>query len=232
MENTEEYIRNRLFALQDLSYRDFSAKLIPNIYEDRIIGIRTPDIRKLAKELSETEQGMEFIHILPHKYHEENCLHAFIIELIKDYDLCLSEIQRFLPYIDNWATCDSLSPKAFAKNKDKLINEIKSWISDDKTYTIRFGIGMLMRHYLDDNFDPVYPEMLSEIRSEEYYVNMMLAWYYATALAKQYEAVIPYIEEKKLSVWVHNKTIRKAIESYRITDEQKKYLRTLRIKEK
>lgn len=232
MENTEEYIRNRLFALQDLSYRDFSAKLIPNIYEDRIIGIRTPDIRKLAKELSETEQGMEFIHILPHKYHEENCLHAFIIELIKDYDLCLSEIQRFLPYIDNWATCDSLSPKVFAKNKDKLINEIKSWISDDKTYTIRFGIGMLMRHYLDDNFDPVYPEMLSEIRSEEYYVNMMLAWYYATALAKQYEAVIPYIEEKKLSVWVHNKTIRKAIESYRITDEQKKYLRTLRIKEK
>lgn len=232
MENTEEYIRNRLFALQDLSYRDFSAKLIPNIYEDRIIGIRTPDIRKLAKELSETEQGMEFIHILPHKYHEENCLHAFIIELIKDYDRCLSEIQRFLPYIDNWATCDSLSPKVFAKNKDKLINEIKSWISDDKTYTIRFGIGMLMRHYLDDNFDPVYPEMLSEIRSEEYYVNMMLAWYYATALAKQYEAVIPYIEEKKLSVWVHNKTIRKAIESYRITDEQKKYLRTLRIKEK
>lgn len=232
MQSTEEYIRERLFALQDLTYRDFNAKLIPNITEDRIIGIRTPDIRKFAKELIKTEQGMDFIHILPHKYHEENCLHAFIIEQIKDYDECLSEIERFLPYIDNWATCDSLSPKVFAKNKDRLISEIKHWISDGKTYTIRFGVGMLMRHYLDEAFDPIYPEMVSEIRSEEYYVNMMLAWYYATALAKQYEAVIPYIEEKKLSVWVHNKTIRKAIESYRITDEQKKYLRTLKIKEK
>ena len=230
MQSTEEYIRERLFALQDLTYRDFNAKLIPNVPDDIVIGIRTPDMRKLAKELIKTEQGMDFIHILPHKYHEENCLHAFIIEQIKDYDECLSEIERFLPYIDNWATCDSLSPKVFAKNKDRLISEIKRWISDGKTYTIRFGVGMLMRHYLDEAFDPIYPEIASKIRSEEYYVNMMLAWYFATALAKQYDAVIPYLEEKKLSVWVHNKTIRKAIESYRITKVQKDYLRMLSIK--
>ena len=228
--NTEEYIIERLFTLQDLSYRDFNAKLIPNVPKDKVIGVRTPDIRKLAKELANTEQGQEFIRILPHKYHEENCLHAFIIEQIKDYDQCISEIDRFLPYIDNWATCDSLSPKVFAKNKDKLVADIKRWISDDKTYTIRFGVGMLMGHYLDEDFDPIYPEMVAGIRSEEYYVNMMLAWYFATALAKQYNAVIPYLEDKKLSLWVHNKTIRKAIESYRITKEQKDYLRTLAIK--
>ena len=230
MNNSEEYIRERLFALQDLKYRDFSAKLIPNIPYDTIIGIRTPDLRKLAKELAKTEQGSEFIKILPHKYHEENCLHGFIIEQIKDYGQCIAEIDRFLPFVNNWATCDSLSPKAFAKNKGRLVAEIKRWISDEKTYTIRFGIGMLMRHFLDDAFDPIYPEMAAGIRSEEYYVNMMLAWYFATALAKQYETIIPYLEKKKLSIWVHNKTIRKAIESYRITKEQKDYLRTLTIK--
>lgn len=230
MQNTEEYIRERLFALQDLKYRDFSAKLIPNIPYDTVIGIRTPDLRKLAKELAKTEQGSEFIKILPHKYHEENCLHTFIIEQIKDYGQCVAEIDRFLPFVNNWATCDSLSPKAFAKNKGRLVTEIKRWISDEKTYTIRFGIGMLMRHFLDEAFDPIYPEMAAGIRSEEYYVNMMLAWYFATALAKQYETIIPYLEKKKLSVWVHNKTIRKAIESYRITKEQKDYLRTLTIK--
>ncbi|MGN0588221.1 MAG: DNA alkylation repair protein [Ruminiclostridium sp.] len=229
MQNTEEYIRERLFTLQDLKHRDFSAKLIPNVPYDAVIGVRTPDLRKLAKELAGTEQGGEFIRILPHKYHEENCLHAFIIELIKDYDQCLAEVDRFLPYINNWATCDSLSPKAFAKNKERLVAEIKRWLSDGKTYTIRFGIGMLMRYFLDEAFDPIYPEMAAGIRSEEYYVNMMLAWYFATALAKQYDIIIPYLEEKRLSVWVHNKTIRKAIESYRITKEQKDYLRTLTI---
>lgn len=230
MNNAEEYIRERLFQLQDLSYRDFNAKLIPNVDKNKVIGIRTPNLRKLAKELANTEQGQEFIKILPHKYHEENCLHSFIIEQIKDYDKCVAEIDRFLPYIDNWSTCDCLSPKAFSKNKDRLITEIKRWISDEKTFTIRFGVGMLMRYFLDEAYDPIYPEMVAGIRSEEYYVNMMLAWYFATALAKQYETVIPYLEEKSLSVWVHNKTIRKAIESYRITKEQKDYLRTLTIK--
>lgn len=230
MGSVEKYIRERLFSLQDLTYRDFNAKLIPNIPYENVIGIRTPDIRKLAKELGNAEQGRQLIKILPHKYHEENCLHAFIIEQLKDYDQCAAEIDRFLPFVDNWAVCDSLSPKVFAKNKERLLNDIRRWTASDRTYTIRFGVGMLMRHYLDEAFSPEFPEIVAGIRSEEYYVNMMLAWYFATALAKQYEATIPYLEEKRLSVWVHNKTIRKAIESYRITKEQKDYLRTLAIK--
>ncbi len=230
MNNTEKYVQERLFALKDEGYRDFHARLIPNIEKDRIIGVRTPELRKFAKELSKSEQKDDFLKILPHIYYEENNLHAFLIETIKDYDECIAALDRFLPFVDNWATCDTMSPKVLGKNKDRLISDIKRWISSDKTYTIRFGTGMLMKHFLDDDFSDEYPEMVSEIISDEYYINMMIAWYFATALSKQYTSIIPYLENKRLSDWVHNKTIRKAIESYRVTKEQKAYLRTLTIK--
>lgn len=230
MNNTEKYVQERLFALKDEGYRDFHAKLIPNIEKDRIIGVRTPALRKFAKEFSKSEHKDAFLEILPHKYYEENNLHAFLIETIKDYDECITALDRFLPFVDNWATCDTMSPKVLGKNKDRLISDIKRWISDDKTYTIRFGIGMLMKHFLDEDFSHEYPEAVAGIISDEYYVNMMIAWYFATALSKQYASIIPYLENKRLSDWVHNKTIRKAIESYRITKEQKIYLRTLTVK--
>ena len=169
-----------------------------------------------------------FLEALPHRYFDENQLHAFLLSELKDYGRCLEEVCRFLPYIDNWATCDQLSPKVFARHRGELIEEIRKWIRSGQTYTVRFGIGMLMQHFLDDGFDPVYPEMTVSIRSDEYYVNMMIAWYFATALAKQYEAVLPFLEEKRLAPWTHNKAIQKALESYRIKPEQKAYLRSLK----
>ena len=172
----------------------------------------------------------DFIAQLPHKFFEENQLHAFILSYMHDFDIVIREIGRFLPYVDNWATCDQMSPKVFKKNTDKLLEQIKIWIKSNKTYTIRFGVGMLMRYYLDDNFKSEYLDMVSKIKSDEYYVNMMIAWFFATALAKQYEATLPFIEGKKLDKWTHNKTIQKAIESYRISSEQKDYLRTLKSK--
>ena len=217
-----------LFDMQDITYRDFHSRLIPNIEKDRVIGIRTPILRKFAKEYAKTDDAQKFIRELPHYYYEENNLHMMIITGIKDYDTCVIEIERFLPYIDNWATCDLPVPKCFYKNKEKLLDNVISWIKSDDTYTIRYGIETLMSIYLDDAFESSYPRLVSEVISDEYYVNMMIAWYFATALAKQWEAVIPYIEEKRLPEWVHKKTIQKAVESYRITDEQKKYLRTLR----
>ena len=219
-----------LFKLQDKSYKSLQAKIIPNVDPNTIIGIRTPDLKKYAKELVKNKNYLSFLDELPHKYFEENQIHAFIICDIKDYDECLKRINKFLPYIDNWATCDQSAPKVFAKNSDKLINEIKIWLKSKHTYTIRFGISMLMRIYLDDKFDKKYLEMVSNIKSNEYYVNMMRAWYFATALAKQYESTISYIENNKLDTWTHNKTIQKAIESYRITLEQKEYLKKLKIK--
>ena len=230
MRNTEKYVQEKLFLLQDEGYRDFHARLIPNIEKERIIGVRTPELRKFSKEFSKSEYKNEYLKILPHKFYEENNLHAFLIETIKDYDECIAALDRFLPYVDNWATCDTMSPKILGKNKEKLIVDIKRWISDEGTYTVRFGLGMLMKHFLDDDFSPEYPEMAAGIISDEYYINMMIAWYFATALSKQYPSVIPYLEQKRLPLWVHNKTIRKAIESYRITKEQKSYLRTLAIK--
>lgn len=221
-------VKTKLMELQDLSYRDFHAKLIPNIEKEKIIGIRTPDLRNFAKDLSKTNDGIDFLNTLPHFYYEENNLHAFLIERIKDYDTALLKCKEFLPYIDNWATCDSFKPVAFKKNKDKLINEIMLWLKSDKTYTIRYAIGLLMSLYLDDDFNEEYFLTVSEIRSDEYYVNMMIAWYFATALAKQWKVILPYIENRRLSEWAHRKTIQKAIESNRITDEQKQYLRTLR----
>lgn len=217
-----------LLDIQDVAYRDFHSRLIPNIAKDRVIGIRTPVLRKFAKEYAKTDDAQEFIRELPHYYYEENNLHMMIITDIKDYDTCVMEIERFLPYIDNWATCDLPAPKCFYKNKEKLLDKVISWIKSDDTYTIRYGIETLMNIYLEDAFECSYPRLVSEVISDEYYVNMMIAWYFATALAKQWETVIPYIEEKRLPEWVHKKTIQKAVESYRITDEQKKYLRTLR----
>lgn len=227
-----EDIRNELYKLQDIKYRDFQSKLIPNIDPETVIGVRTPILRKLAKDLSKNEDIRDFLKDVPHRYFDENQLHAFLISGMKDYDECLKELKCFLPFIDNWATCDQLSPKVFKKHRRELLPEIKKWIKSDETYTVRFGIGMLMEHFLDEDFDVSYPDLVASIRSEEYYVNMMSAWYFATALAKQYEDILPYIENKRLDNWTHNKTIQKAVESFRITDEQKVYLKALKVKNK
>ena len=224
-----EEIREELFRLQDKKYRNFQVKLIPGMDVDDMIGVRTPDLRKYAKSLAKTEGISEFLNDLPHKYFDENQLQAFIISEIKDFDDCITEVNRFLPYIDNWATCDQMSPKVFKKHKTELLNYIKEWIASDKTYTVRFAIGMLMQHFLDEDFDIAYPKMVAEVRSQEYYVNMMIAWYFATALAKQYEMIIPFITDRCLDRWTHNKAIQKSVESYRITTEQKTYLRSLKL---
>ena len=228
---TEE-IREELFKLQDLKYRDFQGGLIPGTELDYMIGVRTPELRKLAKTYAKNENVAEFLKDVPHKYFDENQLHAFIVSEIKDFNLCVEEVNSFLPYVDNWATCDQMSPKVFKKNKKELLNYIEKWMDSKETYTIRFAIGMLMQHFLDEDFDEKYMDRISKVRSEEYYVNMMIAWYFATALAKQYDAAIPYIQEKKLDTWTHNKTIQKAVESYRIDSDTKEYLRSLKIKTK
>lgn len=223
-------IQEDLFKLQDKKYRDFQVKLIPGYSTDCMIGVRTPELRKYSKKLLKENNYLSFLEELPHKYFDENQLHGFIISEIKDYDTCITYLNKFLPYVDNWATCDQMSPKIFKKYTDELLKLIKVWIKSKETYTIRFGIGMLMQYFLNDNFKDEYLEWVSAIKSGEYYVNMMIAWYFATALAKQYDSTIKYLENKKLDTWTHNKTIQKAIESYRITDKQKDYLRTLKIK--
>ena len=222
-------IIDELFNLKDEKYKELQAKIIPNISSDSIIGVRTPLLRDLSKKLVKDDYSL-FLNDLPHKYFDENQLHAFTISLLKDYGECIMYVNKLLPYVDNWATCDQMSPKVFKKNTDKLLDQIKVWIKSNETYTIRFGIGMLMQYYLDDNFKVDYLNIVSKIKSDEYYVNMMIAWFFATALAKQYEATLPFIEGNKLDVWTHNKTIQKAIESYRISSEQKDYLRGLKIK--
>jgi len=221
-------IHRELNDLQDLKYRDMQIKLIPTVEPGSVIGVRTPELRTMAKELLKRGDYRDFLAELPHKYFEENQLQAFIISGMKDLNECMEELEVFLPYIDNWATCDQMSPKIFKKHRKALLVHIKEWIVSEKTYTVRFGVKMLMEHFLDDDYDPVYPAMVAEIRSEEYYVNMMIAWYFATALAKQYETILPYLEQKRLEDWTHNKAIQKSVESYRITDEQKKYLRSLK----
>ncbi len=225
-----ERIREELLSMQDLPYRAFHSKLMPTIDANEVIGIRVPVLRKYAKILIKEPDIQEFLDELPHKYFEENNVHGFLIEQIRDYETCMKELKKFLPYINNWATCDMTSPKVFKKHKDELLMEIRRWIVSGKPYTIRYGIGMLMQHYLDEDFQEEYLELAAGIRSEEYYVNMMIAWYFATALAKQYEKTVPYLQNKKLDIWTHNKAIQKACESYRITREQKEYLRTLKIK--
>ncbi len=223
-------ITEQLFSMQDEKYKLFNCKLIPTVDPDTMIGVRVPMLRKLAKELNGTTEAQTFLSELPHKYYEENNLHAFLIALMKDYDNCIAELEQFLPYIDNWATCDGLSPKVFKKHLPELLEHIKVWIASAETYTVRFAIGMLMQFYLDDAFDKQYTDLVVAVQSEEYYVNMMRAWYFATALAKQYDTAVMYLENQRLDVWTHNKTIQKAIESYRITDVQKQYLRSLKRK--
>ena len=223
-------IEETLFSLSDDQYREFNASLIPTVDKSLIIGVRTPVLRKFSKELINSEQSAFFLDALPHRYYEENNLHAMLIMHIKNYDEVISRIDAFLPYIDNWATCDMLSPKIFKKYTDKLIFKITDWISSKHTYTIRFGVKMLMDFFLDEEFSIKHLELVANIRSEEYYVKMAVAWYFATALAKQYESTLPYLQNLRLDKWTHNKAIQKSIESYRISDECKEHLRKLRIK--
>lgn len=204
-----ERVQKQLFELQDLQYRDFQAKLLPTIEKETVIGVRMPVLRKFAKGYGKTEEAKEFLKILPHQYYDENNLHGLLIEQIKDYDRCLAELERFLPYIDNWATCDMLAVKVMKNHLDTFIEEVCRWMKSDRTYTIRFGIGMLMRYYLGDEFRIEYPRKVALVQSDEYYVNMMRAWYFATALAKQPDAALPWLTERRLDVWTHNKTIQK-----------------------
>lgn len=223
-------IREELFRLQDIKYRDFQSRLIPSRDSESMIGVRTPELRKLAKQTGRKADISRFLDALPHAYFDEDQLHAFIISDMKDYAACLERVDSFLPFVDNWATCDQMSPKIFRKHRTELSEPIRRWIRSDQTYTIRFGIKMLMEHFLDEDFSSEYPELVSGVKSEEYYVNMMIAWYFATALAKQYEKVLPFIKEQRLDAWTHNKTIQKAVESYRITPAQKDFLKRLKVK--
>lgn len=226
---TREKIIEELLEQQDKEYRDFQRKLIPTVPTDRIIGVRTPVLRKMAKEMARQEDTKDFLETLPHHYFEENQLHALILSEEKDFERCIAGTEPFLPYMDNWATCDQMVPKIFKKHTDELLFYIQKWIASDHTYTVRFAVGMLMRFYLDEKFEPEYLEMVAAVKSGEYYVRMMVAWYFATALAKQYDAAVMFLEEKRLEPWTHNKTIQKSVESYRIDDEKKAYLRSLKV---
>ena len=229
MNSISKELRDELLSLSDKEYGDFHSRIVPEIARENIIGVRVPMVKKLAAKYSKTDVS-GFLASLPHKYIEENNLHAEFINRIKDIDVCISELRRFLPYVDNWATCDMISPKVFAKHKDVILAFSEKCHKSTHTYTIRFGTAILMKWFLDDDFDVNYAEHAAAVRSEEYYVNMMTAWYFATALSKQYDAIMPFIEDHRLDKWTHNKAIQKAIESYRITPEQKAYLKTLKIK--
>lgn len=236
-ENADCTIQKHLWELQDAEYKNFHSKLIPDIPLDQIIGVRTPALRSYAKELlrgakkdEAVRRQMEaFMADLPHAYYDENNLHGFLIEGIKDYELCLEQLNRFLPYVDNWATCDLVSPKVLGKDLNRLLPQVQKWMDSDQPYIVRYGIEMLMRYYLDEAFEEKYLDWVAAKCCEAYYVNMMVAWYFATALAKQYDRVLPYMQQKRLPDWTHNKTIQKAVESNRITKEQKIYLRTLKV---
>ena len=222
-------IIKKLLELQDTGYRDFQSKLIPSVSVDSFIGVRTPELRAFAKEIAKRDDKDEFLRSLPHKYFDEYLLHAFVIAREKDFAKCISEVELWLPYVDNWAVCDQQSPNVFKKHKAELLVYIEKWLHSDHIYTVRYAIRMLMSLFLDDDYDLRYPALVADVHSDEYYVNMMIAWYFATALAKQYDSVIEFIENKKLDKWTHNKVIQKSIESRRITSEQKEYLRGLKI---
>lgn len=222
-----KYEQSELFSMAEGEYREFSASLMPTVDKDRVLGVRIPELRKYAKRLAEYE---DFLEKLPHRYFEEDNLHAFLIEREGNFDRCIALLDKFLPYVDNWATCDSMKPKVLRDNPDKLIVHIRRWMLSGDTYTVRYGINLLMSFYLEDNFDTEYLELVAGISSEEYYVNMMRAWYFATALAKQYKFAVSYITEGKLDVWTHNKTIQKAIESNRIDKSVKEFLKQFRIR--
>ena len=221
-------IRTELLSMVDSNYAKFNSQLLPTVDSLKVIGVRTPLLRQYAKQLVKSGNVDEFLLDLPHQLFEENQLHAFIISEIKSYDDCLAAVEKFLPFVDNWATCDQLIPRCFARNKDSLLCAIERWLCSSHEYTVRFGIGMLMRHFLDADFDERYNALVASISRDEYYIKMMQAWYFATALAKQYDATLPILQSEQLSIWVHNKTIQKAIESYRISDEQKAFLRSLK----
>lgn len=221
-------ITEELFALQDVAYADFQAKLTPNIPRELFIGVRVPEARKLAKKFSKKPEAASFLSDLPHTYYDENILHSLLLSEMKDYDACIAAVDAFLPYVDNWAVCDILSPKIFKKHKTALLEKIKEWSASEETYTCRFGMEMLLSHFLDEDFKPAYLEIPASVHREEYYVRMMTAWFFATALAKQWDATIEYMENHCLDIWTHNKTIQKARESRRITPRQKEYLKTLK----
>lgn len=221
-------IQRDLFAMQELAYGDFAAKLLPTLPRERVIGVRLPLVHKYAKQIKGTEQAAQFMKDLPHKYLEEDHLHAYLISQMRDAQACFAALDAFLPYVDNWSVCDSLRPKALTKDRDALLAHIRDYLQSDHPYTVRFGIEMLMVYCMDEHFSPDHLALVAGVQSEEYYVNMMIAWYFATALAKQWDAAIPYLEERRLPAWVHRKTIQKAVESYRITDAQKAYLKGLR----
>ena len=223
-------VQEALFALRDETYGDFTAKLIPTVDRERIIGVRAPALQRFAKDFAKSPGAADFLQALPHFYLEENGLHAALVNGIRDYDACIAALDAFLPYVDNWATCDSLGPACFQKQHARLIEDVRRWMASGRLYTVRFGIGVLMAHFLDGDFSPEYLDWVAEIETEEYYLRMMQAWYFATALAKQYGAALPYLENRRLDHWTHNRTIQKAVESRRISDEKKGYLRTLRRK--
>ena len=221
-------IQEKLFELQDKKYAQFQSNLTPNVPPELFIGVRVPLVRKLAKEIYKNNEYEDFLGELPHKYYDENMLHGLILSEIKDYEKCVEQVDKFLPYVDNWAVCDIMSPKIFKKNKEKLLEKIKEWSLSEHTYTCRFALEMLMSHFLDEDFKPEYLEIPAAVISEEYYVNMMIAWFFATALTKQWEQTIPYIENGELDTWVHNKTIQKARESLRIPQDKKEYLKAFK----
>lgn len=223
-------LQKELFSLQDLSYRDFQAKLMPTVEKEKIIGIRTPLLRDFAKEFRKRNEAKTFMVELPHRYYEEDNLHGLLIQKIKNFDECITELDRFLPFVDNWSTCDMMSPKVLKKEPDSLLIKINQWLKSEHIYTVRFGVKCLMDFYLDENFSEDILTLVAEVNHEDYYVKMVCAWFFATALAKQYESALPYLTENRLDQWTHNKTIQKAIESYRISDETKIYLKTLKIK--
>ncbi len=221
-------LEKKLFELQDLKYKEFHQKLMPTVNSDKVIGIRTPVLRKFAKEFSKREEAESFLKNLPHKYYEEDNLHAFLLEEIKDYEKLIEALNKFLPFVDNWATCDMMRPKILKNHKKELLEDIKKWLASKDTYTMRFAVNCLMNYYLEEDFKPEYLTWVKNIENEEYYINMVRAWYFATALAKQYKEAIRILENNELDKWTHNKTIQKSIESYRITKEQKAYLKTLK----
>ncbi len=223
-------VREALMALQDLKYRDFQSALVPNIEPETVIGVRMPELRRLAGKLSGSREAEEFLSDLPHAFYDENVLHGKLIEKIRDYDRCMAAVEAFLPYIDNWAVCDTMSPRVFSRHRPELLEKIRGWMDSGQPYTVRFAIGMLQTHFLEEDFLPEQMDWVAAARSEEYYVNMMRAWYFATALAKQYEAAFAVIRDGRLDLWTHNKAIQKAVESRRITDGQKTELRALRRK--
>ena len=222
-----EKIRAGLMARQDLQYRQFHSRLMPTVEKERVIGVRVPQLRAYAKQLKNEPELSEFLADLPHTYYEENCLHGFLIEQIKDYPTCMAETERFLPYVDNWAVCDLFAPKVFRKHPEEVLEKCRTWVQSGETYTVRYGLVTLLRQFLDEQFTPEILE-LAVISSEDYYVNMAAAWLFAEALVKQYDAVLPYLQEHRLTLWTHNKAIQKAVESRRIAPETKAYLKTLK----